>query len=348
MSAWYVFSALGFYPVTPGQPYYAIGSPTFKNATINLENGKQFKIIANGQSWTSENIYVQSATLNGRPYNITYLHHKDIVNGGVLELVMGPTPSNWGVEKTAWPRQNPSKNLLVPVPYFSTSKNTFKDTLQVRAATLCADCEIYMSTPSKNPHAFSGWIYNNKTVIAEDQLIGAFAKTKDGRYSDTIWTTFYKINDKLKLTLKSEYANQYAAGGDDALIDRQYGTSDFRTGSWQGYQGQDVEFVLAFGELRTNPKVTIGFLQDVRSWVWFPPEVQFYFSADGKNWSEPIAISHTKPDTDENSQTLKISAKAAQKAAFVKVVAKNYGVCPPWHLGAGGKSWLFLDEVEVK
>jgi predicted alpha-1,2-mannosidase len=343
MSAWFVFSALGFYPVTPGTPYYTIGSPTFEESTINLDNGKAFTVKAN--NWGKGNFYIQNAKLNGRPYVLSYLHHDSIMQGGTLEFTMAAVPNNhWGAPLESRTPLAKSKKLRVPVPYFSTSKNTFKDTLQVRAAILCADCEIYMSILGEP----GTWEKRQSWVLKGETDLWAFAKTKDGRYSDTIWTTFYKIDDKLKLTLKSEYANQYAAGGDDALIDRQCGTSDFRTGSWQGYQGQDVEFVLAFGELRTNPKVTIGFLQDVRSWVWFPPEVQFYFSADGKNWSAPITVRHTKPDRDEAPQTLQLSAKATQKAAFVKVVAKNYGVCPPWHLGAGGKSWLFLDEVEVK
>ncbi len=288
MSAWYVLSALGFYPVTPGSPVYAIGSPTFEEATINLENGKKFTLKST--YWGKNNFYVQSATLNGKPYNYSFLHHDSIVQGGVLEFEMGQKPSTWGSAKNDLPPQAKSKNLLVPVPFFNTSKNTFKDSLEVAVITSCGDCIVQAGFVDDKI------VFSNRTIsfkLKKDSNIWAYTKRADGRSSDTIWTTFYKINDKLKLTLKSEYANQYAAGGDDALIDRQRGTSDFRTGSWQGYQGQDVELVLSFGELRSNPKVTVGFLQDVRSWVWFPSEVQFYFSADGKNWSAPITVRHT-------------------------------------------------------
>ena len=95
MSAWYIFSSLGFYPVCPGSPYYIIGCPVFDEASLNLEGGKTFTIKAPGTS--KENCYIQSATLNGKPYTKNYISHQDITNGGVLEFVMGSTPNeNWG------------------------------------------------------------------------------------------------------------------------------------------------------------------------------------------------------------------------------------------------------------
>ena len=97
MSAWYVFGALGFYPVCPATPYYAIGSPVFPRAEIAVGNGRTFTIVAEGTS--PENIYIQSATLNGKPYNKSYISHSDITGGGVLRFIMGPRPNQaWGTE----------------------------------------------------------------------------------------------------------------------------------------------------------------------------------------------------------------------------------------------------------
>lgn len=91
MSAWYMFAAMGFYPVCPGTPYYMISSPSFPSTTINLENGKKFKIIAHGAS--SANIYIQSAKLNGEEYDKNYISHDDIMSGGTFEFVMGAEPN---------------------------------------------------------------------------------------------------------------------------------------------------------------------------------------------------------------------------------------------------------------
>ncbi len=98
MSAFVVFSAMGFYPITPGVPVYTIGSPLFSKVTINLPSGKKFTVSAPDCSETNK--YIQSAKLNGKVLNTPWFTHDDIINGGTLELVMGAYPNKeWGTEK---------------------------------------------------------------------------------------------------------------------------------------------------------------------------------------------------------------------------------------------------------
>lgn len=112
MSAFYVFSAMGFYPVTAGLPYYVIGSPIFEEVVINLDNGKRFTLKAHNNS--AENKYIQSAKLNGKPYNRTYISHEDIISGGTLELQMGNRPcKTWGVGADAVPPSEGSEIRLM-------------------------------------------------------------------------------------------------------------------------------------------------------------------------------------------------------------------------------------------
>ena len=95
MTAFVVFSSLGFYPVTPGLPSYNIGSPLFENAKIVMSNGKVFEIVAENVS--EENKYIQSATLDGKPWNKPWFNHDDIKDGARLVLVMGSVPNKeWG------------------------------------------------------------------------------------------------------------------------------------------------------------------------------------------------------------------------------------------------------------
>lgn len=95
MSAWYVFSAMGFYPVCPASDHYAIGSPLFDKVIVHFENGKTFTIQTTDNS--QGNSYIQSANLNGYSYTKSYLTYKDVVNGGNLEFKMGSTPNTtWG------------------------------------------------------------------------------------------------------------------------------------------------------------------------------------------------------------------------------------------------------------
>lgn len=100
MSAWYVLAASGFHPITPGSTRYELTSPVFNRIDLQLDQnyytGQQFSIVAVNNS--PENIYIQSAKLNGKPYLHSYIDHADIVAGGKLELVMGNTPNKkWGL-----------------------------------------------------------------------------------------------------------------------------------------------------------------------------------------------------------------------------------------------------------
>lgn len=102
MSAWYVFAALGFYPVCPATPYYIIGSPSMKEVSIRLTNGRTFRILAPKAS--ARNIYIRSVRLNGRPYPWNYLSHATIMQGGTMEFDMTDQPSTaWGSGAEACP-----------------------------------------------------------------------------------------------------------------------------------------------------------------------------------------------------------------------------------------------------
>ena len=102
LSSWYVFSAMGFYPVCPGRPVYDLGSPLFDQVTIHLPEDKTFTIHARDTS--DRNKYIQAATLNGKPLDRPWFRHADLAAGGTLELIMGPRPNReWGSAPQAAP-----------------------------------------------------------------------------------------------------------------------------------------------------------------------------------------------------------------------------------------------------
>jgi predicted alpha-1,2-mannosidase len=102
MSAWYVFSSIGFYPVNPANSEYVIGSPLLNEASLQLNNGKVFKVVAINNN--EKNKYIQSVKLNGKTYNKSFITHTDILNGGTLEIVMSNKPGNvWGRNETDLP-----------------------------------------------------------------------------------------------------------------------------------------------------------------------------------------------------------------------------------------------------
>ncbi len=101
-SAWYVFSALGFYPVAPGTTQYVLGAPLFKKATLHFENGKS--LVVNAPENSDKNIYIESMSFNGKNYTKNYLEHFELLKGGVLDIKMGDEPNmNRGVSPEDFP-----------------------------------------------------------------------------------------------------------------------------------------------------------------------------------------------------------------------------------------------------
>src|SRR5688572_18702799 len=130
MSAWYVLSAAGFYPVTPGSTIYAIGTPLFPEVQFNLENQKTFVIKAQGVSNT--NLYIESATLNGKPYHKSYLRHHDLMAGGELVFKMSAQPNlKWGSGESDAPISKISEQGFIPVPVIKATGQTFRDRLDI-------------------------------------------------------------------------------------------------------------------------------------------------------------------------------------------------------------------------
>lgn len=345
MSAWYVFSSLGFYPVTPGSNQYIIGTPLFEKATINLENGKQFNIRAN--NLTKENLYIKSASLNGNNLNKTFLSHNDIVNGGDLVFEMNNQPSDWGINEGQEPKTEIKENLITPAPFIAKGDIAFKGETRVVLENVDKTAIIVYSL---NDNEFKE--YNTPLVISEASNLKVYSE-KNGIKSATIETQFYKIDPNISIKLETEYANQYNGGGTNALIDGVYGTEDFRTGTWQGYWNEDLIATVDLGQEKKLSEISIGFLQDQRSWIFYPSEVEFLLSKDGNNFIKlPLTKRTFDTKTSEDVQITKVLyfIKDPSKYRYVKIIAKKLGKLPKWHLGYehDGKSWIFTDEITIK
>ncbi len=136
-SAWYVFNAMGFYPLALGSGQYVIGVPRVAEVRVKLQNGKTITVLAPGVN--DVNRYIQSVRQNGKPYHKTYLLHSDLVEGATLEFTMGPNPSTWGTSPDSAPDSLTPKNRypspdisLIPERYYritGTSNATAAATL---------------------------------------------------------------------------------------------------------------------------------------------------------------------------------------------------------------------------
>jgi predicted alpha-1,2-mannosidase len=337
MSAWYVLSAMGFYSVTPGLDYYTIGTPIFEKATLNLENKNIFIISAKNVS--DKNIYIQSATLNGEIFEHSFIKHSDIIKGGNLVFEMGRSTSSWASKSI--PLSSITKNEIVPVPYFVAESQTFTDTLSVKLGSAIGGNIYYSINDDKEKK------YETPIVITADANISCRIK-KGEQWSKQVSANYYKTDNTKSIKIESLYANQYAAAGDKTLIDHLRGGGNYRTGNWQGYR-EDLNVTVDLGKEKEISTISLGCMQDIKSWIFFPKKVEYFSSINGEDFTFLGTINTTLSDNLEGSLITDYSLKILNtKAQYIKVKAENYGVCPEWHLGAGGKTWLFVDELKIK
>ncbi len=152
-----------------------------------------------------------------------------------------------------------------------------------------------------------------------------------------------------KITLLNHYSERYPASGDNTLIDGIRGTDNFRDGLWQGYEGQDFDGIIDLGRDEEITKVTPRFMLNIGPWIFLPSKVIVSLSNDGKNYFDEKTLINDVPE--KNSQIILKDFPIQfnnKKARYIKVKAVSIKKCPPWHPGAGGKAWLFIDEIKVE
>jgi hypothetical protein len=330
MSAWYVFSAAGFYPVTPGSTIYAIGSPLFPEVRFRLENGKSFVVTAEGAS--AKNVYIQSATLNGKPYSKSYLEHRDLMAGGELVFTMGAQANRrWGVGSGFESVSKIDGPAIVPAPVIKSQSRAFKNRLMI---SLQNPTKVYYTTDGSEPTPNSR-MFVRPFRIDRNTTVKAVAIDARGRRSAVVTGKFHRIPHDWKLSLLSSYSSQYPASGEAAVIDGLRGTMNWSGGAWQGYWEQDFVAIVDLGKVQRLTKVGAGFLQDIGSWIWFPRRVEIELSNDGKTFTPVKSVSVTTNET-----TIKdfVQTITPQNARFVRIRGVN----------SGKNTWIFVDEFFVE
>ena len=119
-------------------------------------------------------------------------------------------------------------------------------------------------------------------------------------------------------------------------------------GEWQGYEESNLVAELDLGWTTKVASVSLGCLQDIGSWIFFPDWVEVSHSIDGESWSDPVRVANDVPQDSGGSQLREFAVLLnSPPTRFIRVTAKNIGRCPPWHRGAGGMAWLFADEISI-
>ena len=212
----------------------------------------------------------------------------------------------------------------------------------------------------KDPHEMTNQYENPEysDIIAEMKikLKQLQEKYKDTKYMDYLPQPKKQIKHKAvgsQVTLKNPCSEKYKGSGKNSLTDghvapKKNATAEARN-LWTGFETVDLEAVVDFGKDLQFSSIATGFLQNINSWIFMPKKVEYFVSEDGKNFQKLGEVKNPKSINQREEERIDYKLDFdEQKAKYIKVIAKNQKICPPWHVGAGGPAWLFADEIIVK
>ena len=231
--------------------------------------------------------------------------------------------------------------------------NDYRDNkMYVTLRTLFKDRPIYFTVDGRTPSKGAN-LYKRPFTIGRSCLVRAVSYNKwDEAVFSEQYLLFHKAIGKLKKlnTRYNNYQAKYSGGGDNALTDGVLGSDEtYADGHWQGYWGKDVDVNLDLGTSTAVKNITMRFFHNANDWILTPQTIEIYTSPDGKEWQ----LAHTEqftPDFRDRGGFVRTLTIRNPKitARHLRVVAKNPGPLPEWHLAKGNDSWLFCDEIVVE
>ena len=280
--------------------------------------------------------------MNGREISDFKVSHEDIVAGGELRFELSDKPV-LSKQHSTKPREKKQSDIVI-TPYLNyRGTATFTDSLSVEVFAFYPDDTVKVSLSSGREFTFVG-----KGSIVLHQSDNLTMYSLNGKKSQSVTAAFYKIPKGRNVNVLSQYNPQYTAGGDRGLIDQRRGGDNWKLGLWQGYWGNDFVAVLDLSSGEKVARVGANFIQDQRSWIFMPYEVEYYVSDNGKDFKLLEVVPNDVPQRCEDVVQKTFFTTKAINHRYIKVVAKNIKTNPSWHLSPGEKSWLFTDEIVIE
>jgi hypothetical protein len=205
--------------------------------------------------------------------------------------------------------------------------------------------KIYYTTDGSLPTT-AARLYKKPFSVTQSTMVRAMAKQNGKMSSEVIQKEYIKA--RCGIEIQSNYAPKYAANGPFTLVDGKRGSTNFNDGKWLGFEGTNCIATLDLGHSKPVDAVDISFLRVLPSWIFLPEKISVFASNDGQNFS--IVNTQTIPaaQASDDNRVAQFSLPIHGTYRYIKVEAAGIGNCPAWHAGAGAKSWVFVDEIEVR
>lgn len=196
-----------------------------------------------------------------------------------------------------------------------------------------------VSTAYEAPLPLTSTATVKAAIFADGEMIGKVSEK----------TVTINLATGREVTYNIPYSDRYKAFGNKTLVNGIRGSGAFNDGQWQGFEGTDMDVVIDLGRTMAVTLISSRFISNVGSWIFLPEKVEFSTSADGDSFTLLHAIVTGLKPEEQGSRTEEYFASFPEVTArYIRVVARGLGTCPPWHAGAGGKAWLFCDEIIVE
>ena len=248
-------------------------------------------------------------------------------------------------------RTNPtlaSFGLYMAPPEVTVEPNgaSFADSVHIKIDCDVKGTKIYYTTDGSNPTKSSSE-YTGDVLLTKTAEVKVIAISNDGKVSYPVSAIFGKA--KYGIELKTQYDKKYPGAGIYNLVDGITGSSNFNDGRWQGYNGDDLDVIIDLGNVKPINKISARFMQDVNSYLFLPEYVEYSVSDNGIDYKtlEKVTGDTTQAYDLPLIKSYEVSPQNIS-GRYIHVKAKNIGICPPWHKGAGEKAWLFADEISVE
>jgi sialate O-acetylesterase len=232
---------------------------------------------------------------------------------------------------------------VVLKPYFDPETKTLSYLLSSQARE--SDIYYYFNkAPGKNSPRFLKPIPAGKPGTLYAIVSRNGYRSENGQS----WKIIANKASGAEISYKSSISGRFTAGGDLALLDGIQASTDFQDGSWQGFEGNDLDVVIDLGKTIHLKNIRCNFLSDNNSWIFLPKKVTMQVSEDGISYTSDGESNFTDENEVKGAIIQPVTYSFKGKVRFIKLTAINQGICPKWHPGAGNKAWLFADEIVVE